>query len=161
VERKDTIEKKKIKGRKRHIITDTLGHLLEVRVHRADIQDRDGVKEVLKEDYHHRHPRLSLIYADKGYRGRGVKYMNALGLECEIVRHRRDKENYLVKEDEKVVLKGFKVLPKRWIVERTFAWISRCRRLSKDYEFYEKTTEQWFWLRNAQLLWRRSLANSL
>ena len=55
-----------------------------------------------------------------------------------IVRHRRDTENYLVKEDEEVVLKGCKVLPKRWVVERTFALIGRCRRLSKDYGFYEK-----------------------
>ena len=61
----------------------------------------------------------------------------------------------LWKPEEELKLKGFQVLSKRWVVERTFAWVSRCRRLSKDYERYASTTEHWFWLRAAQLSWRK------
>ena len=113
---------KKIKGRKRHIVVDTLGFLIEVAVHAANIQDRDGAKLVfakLSEDSKHC---LQKIWADGGYRGQLVEWVQTnLQAILEIVE--RDPNT-----------KGFKLLPYRWVVERTFAWLGRSRRLSKDYE---------------------------
>jgi len=119
---------KKINGRKRHIIVDTLGLLLAVVVHTANIQDRDGAKLVFMK-IHGRFPRLKLIWADGGYRGRLIEWVQALGnWVLEIVKRPADQ-------------KGFVVLPRRWVVERTFGWLGRCRRLSKDYEELLETSE--------------------
>ena len=108
-------------GRKRHIIVDTIGLLLAVVVHPADIQDRDGAKLVINKLLG-RFPRLRLIWADAGYAGQLVDWvMSVSGWALEIVRRPRDSHQ-------------FEVLPRRWVVERTFAWLGRCRRLSKDYE---------------------------
>ena len=111
---------KKIKGRKRHIVVDTLGLILCTVVHSAAIQDRDGAKMVLamlKE----RWKKIIKIIADGGYRGLLIEYAKqTFGYTLEII-----------KRDE---LHQFKVLPKRWIVERTFAWLDTNRRNSKDYE---------------------------
>ena len=134
---------KKVNGRKRHIIVDCLGMILAVHVHPASIQDRDGAKptmEKLKGIY----PLLSLILADGGYRGELVRWVEEeLGIELEIVK-RNDAG------------KGFEILPWRWIVERTLAWISRNRRMSKDFERLPATTESWvylsmFWLMSERL----------
>ena len=112
---------KKINGRKRHIIVDTMGLLLAVVVHPADIQDRDGAKLVINK-LMGRFRRLRLIWADGGYAGRLVDWVETLaGYVLEIVRRPRGSHQ-------------FEVLPRRWVVERTFAWLGRCRRLSKDYE---------------------------
>jgi len=119
---------KKINGRKRHILVDTMGLILVVVVHAASIQDRDGAKLVL-DKLRYLFPKLHLIWADAGYAGSlidWVKYFIGCGLE--IVR-RSDRIN------------GFKVLPRRWVVERTFAWLGRYRRLSKDYEYLSQTSE--------------------
>jgi len=111
---------KKIKGRKRHIIVDTLGLILCVIVHSADVQDRDGAKIVLTE-LKERWKKIIKVIADGGYRGTLIDYAKQIfGYALEII-----------KRDE---LHQFKVLPKRWIVERTFAWIDTDRRNSKDYE---------------------------
>jgi putative transposase len=119
---------KKIKGRKRHIVVDTLGLLLLVLVHAADIQDRDGAKLVLAK-MRGRFPRLQLIWADGGYAGKLVEWVkSACGWILEIVRRCDD-------------VRGFHVLPHRWIVERTFGWLGRYRRLSKDYEGLPKSSE--------------------
>ena len=97
-----------------------MGLILAVVVHAADIQDRDGAKWVL-EKLKSGFPRLKLIWADGGYRGKLIDWTQAFeGWVLEIV-----KRNELHK---------FVVLPKRWIVERTFGWLGRYRRLSKDYE---------------------------
>lgn len=112
---------KKINGRKRHILVDTIGLMLMVVVHTANIQDRDGAKLVL-EQVIGTFPRLQLIWADAGYSGKLVDWVKVMcGWVLEIVK-RSDN------------VKGFKVLPHRWIVERTFGWLGRYRRLSKDYE---------------------------
>ena len=108
-------------GRKRHLCVDTLGLILAVVVTGASVQDRDGGEEVLIKMmglYH----RLKLIWADSGYAEQFVKWA---GRRCKRVIE-------IVKRCDDV--KGFKVLPKRWIVERTFGWFSKYRRLSKDYE---------------------------
>ena len=118
---------KKINGRKRHILVDTLGLLLAVVVHPANIQDRDGAKTVferIKDSF----PRLKLIWADGGYRGKLVEWVSGL----------RDWVLEIVKRTEDHC---FVVLPKRWIVERTFAWLGRYRRMSKDYEQLPESSE--------------------
>lgn len=112
---------KKVTGRKRHIITDTMGFILAIVVHNADIQDRDGAKLVLKE-LQHRYPLLRKVLADGGYRGKLIDWtMSSFGWTLEIV--------------SKVAgISVFSILPKRWIVERTFGWFNFNRRLAKDYE---------------------------
>lgn len=108
-------------GRKRHLVVDTLGLLLAIVVHAADVQDRDGAKLVLAE-LRGGFPRLSLIWADGGYAGQLLGWAQEAGQwAIEVVKR-------------PVAQRGFAVLPKRWIVERTFAWLGRYRRLSKDYE---------------------------
>ncbi len=112
---------KKTKGRKRHILVDTIGLILSVLVHEANIQDRDGAKMLLSKVVG-RFPRLQLIWADGGYAGKLVGWV-------------REKCNYLLKIVKRSPdTKGFKVLPRRWVVERTFGWLGKYRRLSKDYE---------------------------
>jgi len=133
---------KKVNGRKRHILVDTLGFLLLVVVHSANIQDRDGAK-LLLEKVKGRFPRLQLIWADGGYAGKLVGWVKqTLGWVLDIV-----------KRDEKV--KGFKVLPHRWIVERTLAWLGRFRRLSKDYERLAETSEALIYAAMVHLMIRR------
>ena len=129
-------------GRKRHIIVDTIGLLLAVVVHPADIQDRDGAKLVINK-LAGRFPRLQLIWADAGYAGQLVDWVMSLsGWALEIVRRPRDSHQ-------------FEVLPRRWVVERTFAWLGRCRRLSKDYEELPETTEAWIYTAMARLMLKR------
>jgi putative transposase len=112
---------KKFKGRKRHIMVDTIGLLLIVVVHTANIQDLNGAKLVL-EQVKDVFPRFELIWADAGYSGKLVDWVNSVcGWMLEIVKRRDD-------------IKRFQVLSRRWVVERTFGWLGRYRRLSKDYE---------------------------
>jgi len=132
---------KKIVGRKRHILVDTMGLILAVVVHSAGIQDRDGAKlvfEKIKRDL----PRLELIWADGGYAGKLVEWVKSeCGWVLEIVKRSDD-------------VKGFKLLPHRWVVERTFAWLERFRRMSKDYEFHPKTSELMIYLAMINIMTR-------
>ena len=133
---------KKIKGRKRHILVDTMGLLLMAVVHSAGIQDRDGAKLVL-EKAKTRFPRLSLIWADGGYAGKLVGWVQAFcGWVLQIVKRTDD-------------VKGFKLLPYRWVVERTFGWLGRNRRLSKDYEGRTDTSEAMIYWAMTRLMVRR------
>ena len=133
---------KKVNGRKRHIIVDTMGLLLAVVVHPANIQDRDGAKLVI-DKLIGRFPRMRLVWADAGYAGKLIEWVWALtGWALEIVKRPRDSHH-------------FQVLPRRWVVERTFAWLSRCRRLSKDYEALSDTTEAWIHIAMIHLMLRR------
>jgi len=122
---------KKIKGRKRHIVTDTSGNLLAGHVHTADIQDRDGAVEVIA-DAHCAYPTLGHLFADGGYAGDKLSaaMLRIDGPEIEIVR-RSDQA------------KGFVVIARRWVVERTLAWLGRCRRLAKDWERTIASSEAW------------------
>jgi putative transposase len=131
-----------VTGRKRHIVVDTLGLLLVVVVHAANIQDRDGAKLVLAKLVG-RFPRLKLIWADGGYAGQLVEWVRTLGgWLLEIVKRPPDSHQ-------------FQVLPRRWVVERTFAWLGRCRRLSKDYEELPQTSEAWVQIAMIHLMLRR------
>jgi len=133
---------KKIKGRKRHIVVDTMGLLLDVVVHSAGIQDRDGAKLVL-EKVLKKFPFLELIWADGGYKGSLIEWAkDNFDTVLEIIKRNDD-------------VKGFKLLPKRWIVERTLGWIGRNRRLSKDYERFSTTEESWIYLGMISLMLNR------
>ena len=120
------------KGRKRHIVVDTLGLLLAVVVHTADIQDRDGARLVLAR-LADRFPRLRVIWADGGYQGPKLGAWLA----------RQAPDWVLDIVPRPTTAPGFQVLPRRWVVERTFAWLGRYRRLSKDYEGLPETSEAW------------------
>ena len=134
---------KQVTGRKRHIVVDTLGLLLMVLVHPANVQDRDGAR-TLFEKIRGRFPRLQLIWADGNYAG--PKLGDWIKHACHWVLE-------IVKRSDKVT--GFAVLPKRWIVERTFGWLNRSRRLSKDHERLTETSEAWVYAAMTQLMLRR------
>ena len=117
----------KIRGRKRHILVDTRGLIVALVVHPADLQDRDGGRLVIQQ-LGTRFRRLQLIFADGGYAGRFVDWTRGwYGRFVEIVKRPESHR--------------FVVLPKRWIVERTFAWLGKYRRLSKDYETRTESSE--------------------
>jgi len=119
---------KKVNGRKRHIVTDTLGLLLVVMVTTASVQDRDGGADILKLA-HKLVPTLRHVFADGGYAGRLVtKAKRYWKITIEIVKKPREQ-------------RGFSPLPRRWVVERTFAWLMRWRRLVRDYERFPETHE--------------------
>ena len=129
-------------GRKRHVVVDTLGLLLAVAVHAASIQDRDGAKLVLAKLLG-RFPRLRLIWVDGGYAGKLIEWALAFGgWALEVVKRPEGST-------------GFAVLSRRWVVERTFAWLGRCRRLSKDYEALPETGEAWIHLAMIHLMLKR------
>jgi len=122
---------KKIKGRKRHIVTDTLGLLIGSLVHGADIQDRNRAPDVLK-SIRHAFPWLRHIFADAAYAGPKLRgALEEIG----------DWTVEIIKRSDSA--KGFEVLPRRWVVERTFAWLGRCRRLAKDWEKSIASAEVW------------------
>ena len=122
---------KRIKGRKRHIVTDTTGLLVGLEVHSAGIQDRDGASDVLKK-VAARYPFLRHVFADGGYAGPKLRdALKAIGRWTVQIVKRSD------------TAQGFEVLPRRWVVERTLAWLGRCRRLSKDWEKSIASAEAW------------------
>ncbi len=127
---------------------DTLGLILALVVHAACVQDRDGAKLVLRKLRPHRRsqrrfPRLVLVWADAGYAGQLVAWMQrVLKLSVEIVSKHAGQRTFVV-------------LPRRWIVERTFAWLGRYRRLSKDYEQNTRSSEAWIYLAMIHLMTRR------
>ena len=122
---------KRIKGRKRHIVTDTVGLLVGLEVHSAGVQDRDGAPDVLKA-VAARYPMLRHIFADGGYAGPKLRdALEAIGRWTVQIVKRSD------------TAEGFEILPRRWVVERTLAWLGRCRRLSKDWEKSIASAEAW------------------
>jgi len=134
---------KKVKGRKRHILTDTAGHLVSLIVHAANVQDRDGAVAVLA-SVRQLYPRLRHIFADGGYAD--DKLRNAMAMHGDWIIE-------IVKRSD--AAKGFEVVPKRWVVERTLAWLGRCRRLSKDFEACIESAAAWVMLAHIRLLTRR------
>jgi len=166
---------KKIKGRKRHLLVDTQGLVLEARVHGAQIQDREGIKLLLDIAVRDRLPeRLSHLWLDAGYTGedKGAGWVHkVLGWTAEIVRHppkmapeevmrawvrEFNKEGVPIDPKRLVQEKGPRAfLPKRWIVERTLAWLGQNRRMSKDYERLPESGEAFIYVAMSRLMVRR------
>jgi putative transposase len=161
---------KKVRGRKRHMLVDTEGLVLEAKVHSAKVPDQDGIG-LLLERARDRLPRLSHLWVDAGYRGRGKEWAErALDLSVEVV-HRTPKptpqkvlfawarewhkEGRSVDLNQLLPPRGFEVLPRRWVVERTFAWICHNRRMSKDYERLCATGEAFVYAAMVRLVVRR------
>ena len=133
---------KKVKGRKRHIAVDTQGNLLAVVVHSAGIQDRVAARAVLMRLFC-RIDTITKVFVDGGYTGKLIAWAKDMfGYDMEVVKRNK--------------LHTFQVLPKRWIVERTFAWLNWSRRLSKDYEVRHTSAETMVYIAFAHQLLRRS-----
>ena len=134
---------KKVKGRKRHIVTDTNGFMVGLVVPSAAIQHRDGAVPTLQ-SIRRFYPFLRHVFAEGGYAGEKLKRTLAGkgGWTVEVIR-RSD------------TIKGFKVLPRRWVVERTFAWLGRCRRLAKDWETSIESSTAWTLIAHIRILMRR------
>lgn len=135
---------KKVKGRKRHIIVDTVGNLLDVVVHAADIQDREGAKLVLDKLTETTRKSLQKLWADGGYSGQPLIDWMRNNFEIVIEVIARDPN-----------AQGFQVLPRRWVVERTFAWLDHYRRLSKDYELRTSSSEAQVYIASIQTMLKR------
>ena len=137
---------KKVTGRKRHIAVDTLGIVLAVVVTSAAVDDAVAAPSVLKQLDRRAYPRLQVVWADSKYHNHNLNRWKArqqsLAWNLEIVKRPRD-------------AKGFVLLPKRWVVERTFAWLGRSRRLSKDYERKTESSEAMVRLSSISSLLRR------
>ena len=132
---------KKTKGRKRHIIVDTMGLLIVALVHAASIQDRVGARQTIRKAKL-KYEELVKLWADGGYTGTLIDWARERwGIDLEIVKRNE--------------VKGFVVLPKRWVVERTLAWISRYRRLAKDYERLTQTAQAMIYLAMTRLMLTR------
>jgi transposase len=134
---------KKVKGRKRHVVTDTSGLLVGAVVHPADIQDRDGAGTVIQA-IHNLFPWLRHLFADSVYNGPNLREALAKfgDWTIEIVTRAPG-------------VPGFQLLPRRWVVERTLAWLNRNRRLAKDFETSIASATAWIYIASAQLLIRR------
>jgi putative transposase len=160
---------KKVRGRKRHLLVDTEGLVVEARVHSAKVPDQDGIRRLL-EPARSRLPRLSYLWVDAGYRGRGKEWAEqALGVKVEVVNRspkpppekvlrvwakewfREGREIDLSKLPKRA---GFEKLPRRWVAERTFAWISHNRRMAKDYERLCSTSESFVYAAMTRLMVR-------
>src|SRR5215208_5049101 len=155
---------KKISGRKRHVLVDTQGLVLKAKVHGADIVDRDGVNLLLAGSVNDELPRLSHVWLDGGYKGegKGKEWIEQqLGWRAEIVQHPPKPRGVWAKPEavidwSKIMpLAGFRVLPRRWVVERTFSWLGQSRRLSKDYERLTATGEALIYIVMTRLMLRR------
>jgi putative transposase len=166
---------KKVKGRKRHLLVDTQGLVIEARLHSAQIQDREGIKLLLDIAARNRLPeRLSHLWLDAGYTGedKGAGWVKkVLGWTAEIVRHPKklapeqvmrvwvkewNREGVAIDLEKLLPEKGPRpFLPIRWIVERTFSWLSQNRRLSKDYERLPESGEAFIYVAMSRLMVRR------
>jgi putative transposase len=162
---------KKVEGRKRHLLVDTEGLVLEAKVHSAKVSDQDGLRLLLLESARARLSRLKHLWVDTGYQGRGRRWAEeVLGLSVEVVRkppkpvpeevakmwaQEWAKEGREVDWQRLMPSRGFRVLPRRWVVERTFAWISHNRRMAKDYERLCATGEAFVYAAMTRLMLRR------
>jgi putative transposase len=149
---------KKINGRKRHVLVDTQGLIIRVLVHPADLADRDGAKLLLA-PLQDQLPRLQHIWADSAYAGKCAEWVQAtLGWTLEIVKHWWTGVRWVwvgPGQEPPTIPRGFQVLPRRWVVERTFAWLVLYRRLAKDYEELPATGEALIYVAMARLMVRR------
>lgn len=163
---------KKVKGRKRHLLVDTEGFLLKAKVHSAKVMDHEGIK-VLLDRAKGLFPRLAHLWMDGGYTGEdkgGDWVEKTLGWRVQIVSRPRKpapeevmmawarewaKEGVAVDWQKLLPPRGFVVLPRRWVVERTFSWLGQNRRMSKDYERLAATSEAFIYVAMTRLMVRR------
>ncbi len=147
---------KQLSGRKRHLLVDTLGLVLKVIVHPVGLQDREGAQWLLL-NLKTWLPRLELIWADSAYLGPLQTWVwKTFGWRLEIVQQPGGRGGWRKEEQEPPTrTPGFQVLPRRWVVERSFAWIGRNRRMSKDYEFLPATSEAWVYLSMVRVMLKR------
>ncbi|WP_244238338.1 IS5 family transposase [Corallococcus terminator] len=151
---------KKVKGRKRHLLVDTEGLVHALRVHPASVQDRDGAQLLLGGKSREGFPRLRKLWVDSGYTGRCKCWLEEkFGWDVEVVRRPnevRQRWYGLPPEIERPPFpRGFMLVARRWVVERTFGWLNLFRRLSKDYEQKPASSEAFIWLAMTALLLRR------
>jgi putative transposase len=147
---------KKVRGRKRHLLVDTEGLVMRAKVHSAGVFDRDGIKPLM-ESATARFPRLSHLWLDAGYNGKGKGKdwaEEALGLTVEVVRPPR-RWVWVPADQEPPPRPAFTVLARRWVVERTFAWLGQNRRMSKDYERLPESSEAFVYVAMTRLMARR------
>ncbi len=149
---------KKVKGRKRHILVDTLGLLLVVAIQPASVQDRDGAASVVEAGVQ-KYPSLRKLYVDGGYSGACAwDLRERLHLDVEVVRHPANRNVGVWHEGQQFLFPprtGFVVLPKRWVVERTNAWNDRPRRLNRDHDRRPDVSAAWIWFAEGRMLARR------
>ena len=146
---------KKISGRKRHLLVDSAGLVSGVVVHEGDIADRDGARLLLGEAAAEL-PRMEKVWADRAYNCKIGEWMKErLGWTLEIVKPPRRWVRVPPGEEPPPYPRGFIGLPRRWVVERTFAWILGNRRMSRDYEFLAETTEALIYVSMIRLMVRR------
>ncbi len=147
---------KKVKGRKRHLLVDTQGLVMKVKVHSAALQDRAGAKLLLQPLQHLFH-RMQLVWVDNGYRGDAFRKWLAQELHWQMEMVGDFKLGTWLPKDAPppVVPKGFQVLPRRWVVERTFAWLVRYRRLVLEYEYLPASSEAWIYIAMSHIMLRR------
>ena len=145
---------KRISGCKRHPVVNTQGLILHVLVHPADVNDRRAAEAVLAE-LRGRYPDVECLFADRGNQGLASWLAKELGWTLLIVKRPRRWAWVPVDQPAPEVPAGFTVLPQRWIVERSFAWLVRNRRLAKDWEGLPATTETWIYLAMCRLMAKR------
>jgi putative transposase len=149
---------KKVNGRKRHLLVDTQGLIIRAVVHPADILDRHGAKLLLAPLQDQR-PRLHHIWADSAYSGQVREWIEStLGSTVEIVKHWWTGVRWVwvgPGQEPPMIPRGFHVLPRRWVVERTFAWLIMYRRLAQDYEELPATSEALIYLAMSRLMVKR------
>lgn len=154
---------KKVKGRKRHLVTDTLGLLVSVLVTPASVQDRDAAMPVVSLAKA-KVPGIQKLYVDGGYAGkRAGELRERHQIEVEVVRHPANRKVGRWQEFQLPLplfdlVKSFVVLPKRWVIERTNAWNDRPRRMNKDHDRNLRVSTAWIWLTEARMLLRRLTA---
>ncbi len=163
---------KKVKGRKRHLLVDTEGLVLKAKVHSAKVMDQEGIKALL-EQAGETFPRLKHLWLDGGYRGenKGKDWVEKTsGWNVELIErprkpapeenlkswaHQWAKEGVKVDWEKLLPPRGFQVLPRRWVVERTFSWLDQNRRMSKDYERLTETSEVFIYVAMSRLMVKR------
>lgn len=152
---------KKVKGRKRNLVVDTLGLLLAVSVTAASVQDRDAAHEVVARATA-KHPTIQALFVDGGYAGQCAQALHDRhDITVEVVRHPANKNAGQWQSPQQELFpaqansEGFVVLPKRWVVERTHGWNERARRLIMHHDRLPTVSETWVWLAQARLLMRR------
>lgn len=153
---------KKVKGRKRHLVTDTCGLLLAVVVHSAGIADRDAAAATFA-PAKHKYPSIQKLWVDGGYAGKCAQNLRQqFNIDVEVSRRPNRSVGVWSKDQLQLpfeVTTGFQVIPKRWVIERTNGWTDRVRRMAKDFDQLLEVSEAWTWLAHARILSRRLTTN--